>query len=566
MPQTLSFPGVYIQEVPSDVRTVTGVATSITALVGRAVRGATNSPILLNSFADFTRNFGGLAADFPLSYAVSDFFLNGGSQAVVVRLFRNPTTGDGIARFTLGGTTGLKLRAADPGTWGEELRIQVDQVPNADVAAQLGVQPTDLFNLTVTDNNPGGRTEQIRNLTVVASARRVDVVLAAESNLIRWDGAFPATTPTVTAGPDAVSTAETGLATAQAALRAAQNATPQVPATITAAQAAVATAQTAVTTAVTALGAGDSQPLDNTTYLGDQSQKTGIFALDKTDLFNILCIPPDTRAGDTAPPVWQGALAYCVSRRAMLIVDSPAAWSANPDTAAATAVAGLDALGLVGTSARNAALYFPRVFESDPLAGGRIDRFVPCGLIAGAYARMDSQRGVWKAPAGLDATLNGTQGLDANLTDLENGELNPIGVNVLRQFPLSGRVIWGARTLRGSDQLADQYKYVPVRRLALFIEESLFRGTKFVVFEPNAEPLWAQIRLNVGAFMNGLFRQGAFQGQTPRDAYFVRCDSDTTTQNDIDLGIVNIIVGFAPLKPAEFVVIQIQQIAGQVQT
>jgi phage tail sheath protein FI len=563
MPQALSYPGVYIEEVQGDVRTVTGVATSITALVGRAVRGSTNSPILLNSFADFIRTFGGLAANFPLSYAVRDFFLNGGSQALVVRLFRAPSTGDGFARFTLGG---LRLRAADPGTWGAELRIAVDLAPNADVAAQLGVQPSDLFNLTITDNNPGGRTEQIRNLTVVASPRRVDMVLAAESNLVRWDGTFPTTAPTVTAGTDAVSTAETALAAAQLQLRNAQNATPPVPANVTAAQQAVTQAQTAVDQATAALGAGDSQALDNSTYIGDQSQKTGIFALEKADLFNMLCIPPDTRAGDTAPPVWQAALEYCVLRRAMLIVDSPAAWSANPDTAAATAVAGLGDLGIAGTSARNAALYFPRVIESDPLANGRLDRFVPCGLVAGAFARMDGQRGVWKAPAGLDATLNGTQGLDANLTDLENGELNPIGVNVIRQFPLSGRVIWGSRTLRGSDQLADQYKYVPVRRLALFIEESLFRGTKFVVFEPNAEPLWAQIRLNVGAFMNGLFRQGAFQGQTPRDAYFVRCDKDTTTQNDIDLGIVNIIVGFSPLKPAEFVVIQIQQIAGQVQT
>jgi len=114
--------------------------------------------------------------------------------------------------------------------------------------------------------------------------------------------------------------------------------------------------------------------------------------------------------------------------------------------------------------------------------------------------------------------------------------------------------------------LADEYKYVPVRRLALYIEESLYRGTQWVVFEPNDEPLWAQIRLNIGAFMHGLFRQGAFQGKTPRDAYFVKCDKETTTQNDIDLGIVNIVVGFAPLKPAEFVIIKIQQIAGKIET
>jgi phage tail sheath protein FI len=152
------------------------------------------------------------------------------------------------------------------------------------------------------------------------------------------------------------------------------------------------------------------------------------------------------------------------------------------------------------------------------------------------------------------------------MTDAENGQINPIGINALRTFPIVGTVVWGGRTLRGSDVVADDYKYLPVRRFALFLEESLFRGLKFAVFEPNAEPLWSQIRLNVNAFLNGLFRQGAFAGATPRDAYFVKCDAETTTQNDINLGVVNVLVGFAPLKPAEFVIIQIQQIAGQVTT
>jgi len=148
--------------------------------------------------------------------------------------------------------------------------------------------------------------------------------------------------------------------------------------------------------------------------------------------------------------------------------------------------------------------------------------------------------------------------LTVGLNDSENGELNPLGVNCLRAFPVIGRVVWGSRTLQGADILASQWKYVPVRRLALFLEESLYRGTQWVVFEPNDEPLWAQIRLNVGAFMHGLFRQGAFQGKTPREAYFVKCDKETTTQDDINKGIVNILVGFAPLKLAEFVIIKIQ--------
>ena len=155
----------------------------------------------------------------------------------------------------------------------------------------------------------------------------------------------------------------------------------------------------------------------------------------------------------------------------------------------------------------------------------------------------------------MEATLAGVPQLSVNLTDAENGELNPLGINCLRAFPIIGRIVWGARTLQGADQLASEWKYIPVRRTALFIEESLYRGTKWIVFEPNDEPLWAQIRLNVGAFMHGLFRQGAFQGKTPRDAYFVKCDKETTTQDDINKGIVNIVVGFAPLKPAEFVIV-----------
>jgi uncharacterized protein len=184
--------------------------------------------------------------------------------------------------------------------------------------------------------------------------------------------------------------------------------------------------------------------------------------------------------------------------------------------------------------------------------------------VAGLWARTDGTRGVWKAPAGTAATLTGVQKLEYKLTDPENGVLNPVAINCLRNFPIYGPVCWGARTLNGADQMADQWKYIPVRRLALYIEESLYRGTQWVVFEPNDTPLWAQIRLNVGAFMQTLFRQGAFQGSTPQQAYFVQCDATTNPQASINLGIVNIVVGFAPLNPAEFVVITIQQMAGQV--
>jgi phage tail sheath protein FI len=290
---------------------------------------------------------------------------------------------------------------------------------------------------------------------------------------------------------------------------------------------------------------------------GKQDRKEGLYALRKADLFNILCIPPYLANGNVDAALVATAAAYCEERRAMILLDPPAEWT-DKDKAKA-----VDALG---TTSRNAAVYFPRLTQPDPLADGQMADFVPCGAVAGIFARTDTNRGVWKAPAGLEATLVGVPQLSLPLTDAENGELNPLGVNCLRTMPAAGRVVWGARTRVGDDRLGSEWKYVPVRRTALFIEESLYRGTQWVVFEPNDEPLWAQIRLNIGAFMQNLFRQGAFQGKTPQEAYFVKCDKETTTQNDINLGIVNIAVGFAPLKPAEFVIISIQQIAGQIQT
>ena len=187
----------------------------------------------------------------------------------------------------------------------------------------------------------------------------------------------------------------------------------------------------------------------------------------------------------------------------------------------------------------------------------------PCGAVAGVWASTDSSRGVWKAPAGTAATITGIANFTAQVDDGECGTLNPLAVNTLRTMPAVGPVVWGARTTVGVDQAPNQWKYLPIRRLALYIEESLRRGTLWSVFEPNDEPLWSSLRLNVTTFMQGLFRQGAFQGSTPADAYVVQCDANNNPQDQIDLGIVNILVGFAPLYPAEFVIINIQQQAGQ---
>jgi phage tail sheath protein FI len=299
---------------------------------------------------------------------------------------------------------------------------------------------------------------------------------------------------------------------------------------------------------------------------GGVPAKTGIYALEDADIFTLLILPNYSPNEGTTPldlsvvNVLQKALTYCQTRRAMLLVDPPTAWTTKDKAYADLTQSGGSTIDPVRDP--NSVLYFPRIEISDPLLNNQARSFSPSATMAGVMASIDVSRGVWKAPAGEEATLSGVQSLDYNVTNLQQGDLNPLAINCIRTFPIIGTVAWGARTLAGADAEASQWKYVPVRRLALFMEESLYRGTQWVVFEPNDEPLWSQIRLNVGSFMSSLFRQGAFQGSTPQQAYFVKCDSDTTTQSDIDQGVVNILVGFAPLLPAEFVVLKISQIVG----
>ena len=305
--------------------------------------------------------------------------------------------------------------------------------------------------------------------------------------------------------------------------------------------------------------ASDGGGLDFADYVGDQLKRTGLYALDDVDLFNLMLLPADEGTpAATAAQICGPASSYCATRRAFLLIDPPDSWTSTKKLPSIVQnTADINALRSLVVK-DHSAVYYPKIRVND---GGTLRTIGPAGTIAGLMARIDATRGVWKAPAGTEADLRSVVGLDVTLTDLENGVLNKLAVNCLRSF-VSGSVSWGARTLDGADELASEWKYVPIRRLALLIEESLYRGTQWVVFEANDEPLWANIRLNVGVFMNQLFRQGAFQGSTPDQAYFVKCDGETTTQADRNLGIVNIEVGFAPLKPAEFVVITIQQIAG----
>jgi phage tail sheath protein FI len=395
-----------------------------------------------------------------------------------------------------------------------------------------------------------GITEVFLSVSVKPGARLVSNVLSNESQLVRVSGTVPGSVPEPT-DPTPLP----------------QDLQKVEPFSDEDIKHASPSRSAGVATADQGTHGGDLDRNDFTTGPGIEVNKAGLYALNKADLFNLLCIPPHIpspdpgKFGEVDPGLLSDAITLCERRRAMLIVDSTRRWST-----VARARDGMDAGSFPPARSKNAAIFFPRVMAANPLHNNQIEEFAPCGIVAGIFARTDNDRGVWKAPAGLDATIRGITALSLTLNDAENGELNPRGLNCLMMKPAVGPVVWGARTLQGDDRLASEWKYTPVRRTALYIEESLFRGTQWVVFEPNDEPLWAQIRLNVGAFMQNLFRQGAFQGTSPRDAYFVRCGKDTTTQNDINLGIVNIVVGFAPLKPAEFVIIKIQQIAGDIAT
>jgi phage tail sheath protein FI len=691
-----TYPGVYIQELPSPVHSIAAAATSIAAFVGYTPFGIDNRAEPISSFADFERQFGGLASNSELSYAVQQFYQNGGSLAYVVRV---PMHGATPASVTFGGLT---FTALSSGAWANgQLLIDVD-VQNINLTSASPGDPY-AFNLTITDQahnatesfasvtlNPNAMNyvetvindpdngSQLVNIsapippptTAPTTAVAVTGVVGTQITLSNVNnvlgGSNTATTvsetdnavgsnyagfglefntsqpsplsplpisvnvfPKGTPIPQSVSGLATALQQALNAVLAVQmpgasvqcSATqvgspatwpptnwalrvnamlPQQPdAVVTFAAPASGSGLGDVLGALglsgipqqnenvahyalgtghgyasgvqggeTATGTGtDGTALpDKYDLIGDPAQFTGIYALQKVDQFNLLSIPDATRALPSSPTtldpsvdpvlIYSSAIQLCDTRRAFLLVDPP------PDITTVTGAVDWKSSGL-GITDPNGAAFWPRLRLPDAKNNGNLRTFAPSGVVAGVYATTDGSSGVWKAPAGIQATLNGVQSMTYQLTDVEQGLLNPLGLNCFRTFPVYGRVLWGARTLQGADALTSQWKYVPVRRTALFLEQSLYIGTQWVVFEPNDEPLWAAIRLNVGAFMQTYFLKGAFQGQTPDQAYFVKCDSETTTQTDIDSGIVNILVGFAPLQPAEFVVIQIEQLTGQ---
>lgn len=278
-----------------------------------------------------------------------------------------------------------------------------------------------------------------------------------------------------------------------------------------------------------------------------QTPGEGLYALDAVAHVNLLCLLPPPGAADLPLDAWAHAAAYARQRGALLLVDAPAAW-----TSVADAVRGMGELrSAVGPAAMaNAAVYGPRLRMALP--GQPLTDTPPCGAVAGVIARNDAGRGVWKAPAGREAFLRGVASTAWSPNDLQLAELTAVAFNSVRSLPGSGTLVWGARTLAGHTATASEWKYVPVRRLALHIQQSVLGSAPWVVFEPNDETLWAQLRTCVTDFLTTLWRQGALQGQKPDQAFFVRCGRDTMTEDDITNGQVRLQLGFAPLKPAEF--------------
>lgn len=656
MPANPTYPGVYLQELPSGARTIAGLPTAVTAFVGRFARGPQNVPIRIFNQGDFERSFGGLDRDRETTYAVAQFFRNGGGDAVIVRVAPGGDASDVILQddanaTALTATAGQQIgdaSADNPGRWGDNLRIDVDYAAS---------DPATEFNLSVSEvRREAGRslvlrTEAFRNLVMTTTAPNYAVPVVNDgSTMIQltqgasanrpvptgtqgFGGADPGAAAagdseiemTVTTGAGAVTETlaipaadmpatmgqarallegliraarPTDMMWSQASVQLAGGALrvllgrtgadydPEAVVSFADAtgdlgvniglvggdvtenvqQYVVGSGSAAIAFRGAATPGGDDTGATALALAGSRAARSGIFALEAADVFNILCIPEASRldgpgAITNLTQVMAAAEPYCEERFAFLLIDPP------PDVDTID-----DALGWIGDLAaaglrhRNAAAYFPRLRIADPLDGKRLRSVGPSGAVAGIYARTDGAFGVFRAPAGIVAGIRGVGGLDHRLSDPENGLINPEGLNAIRVFDNIGTVVWGARTLEGSNILSPDWRYIPVRRTALNIEASLLRGLQFAVFEPNDERLWAQIRLAATSFMSRLFRQGAFQGASPRDAFFVKCDAETNPQSDIDLGIVNVLVGFAPLKPAEFVILSLQLMNLQAET
>ena len=515
MPVNPTYPGIYIEELPSSTRTITAAPTSIAVVVGYTHPFKTknfNKAVRVFNFTEYEREFGGfyqsdvVTAD--VAYAIEQFFLNGGSDAYVVGLDPNLSAAEG----TLSGIQFKALEPTDLDT--THITVTINNVQSSDPITSPLLD--DIADITVVYGSSGLRAETFRQVTLDKSKPNnfLEKRINGVSTLVK------VAPPTQASYPTAFS-------------------------------------RSAPTSIILSTVPGASVFTDGPflkVFKADHD-------LDKVPIFNLLLIP-----GVADNSIWSAALVFCERKQAFLILDPP------KDACADTSSEGLKLMEELMSGSNsvpknaNGAIYFPYLKSTNPLTGNPIE-LPPSGFVAGIYARTDSNRGVWKAPAGLETVIMNTTGVVewGKMTDQRQGTLNIVGVNCLRAFPGIGTVVYGARTLVSSNPAQQQWKYVPVRRIALFIEQTLLRNLGWVVFEPNDEPLWAAIRTSIQGFMLSLFTQGAFQGSTPSQAFQVKCDKSTTTQQDIDNGIVNIVVAFAPLKPAEFVIVKIAQLAGQVQ-
>lgn len=618
-------PGVYIEEVPSGVRPIEGVSTSTAAFIGKAEKGPLDRALMVTSFIEFQATYGTFQNDSYLAHAALQFFNNGGKRLYIVRVANGAVAAD-VAIADRKGTPAktLTIFANSPGAWGNELDIDIadgSQDPGNEFRITVKLNGT---NLEVHDNlsmNPDA-TNFVENVVTANSKLIKAVVDPANDTTSRGtsvSGASPATTlPAGNRkmvvningdGPQTITLANplttggeiaTAIETAVRALVPLRGSTPT--AAFTAFTAGFATGVYTLTSGaggkrssvqvtnapsengatllklgrnnggVEQAGAAVLRPAVGTNYhVGDAAvagnvisatlgsdgvtpqeidYQNGFALLDVRRDVNIVAVP-----GIGSKTMVDFGGNYCRNRQDCFFVGDMGAADDTKEEAQAF-VTGLT------VKSSYAAVYFPWLKAIDPTGVSPEPILLPpSGYVAGMYARIDAKRGVWKAPAGTEANIGGAVGLTKEITDAEQDTLNPIGVNVIRVFPASGIVIWGARTV--ATQADPEYRYVPVRRTAIFIEQSIYNGIQWAVFEPNDEDLWASLRLNIGAFMMTLFRAGAFQGATPSQAFFVKADSQTTTQADIDAGVVNVMVGFAPLKPAEFVVIKISQKAGE---
>ncbi len=519
-----TYPGIYIQELPSSSHTITPAPTSIAAFVGYSHPYKTEQFYVAQqcfSFTDYVAAFGPLFSsgliDASLPRAVYQFFLNGGSTAWVVGLQPGLYASAASAKFGLASTEmHFAVEVATTGGGIEFTALEpTDVVPMAVQVANVNTTKK-TFDLVVTY---GAQIETYRGLGITAASLGV---INTASQLIN---VAPSATGYGTAPPSVGSTP-----------------LPRSP-------------SNEVATPISTFSSAD--------YLNPGGSLTAVFepnsTLDKVEIFNLLLTP-----GVTDFSVVSAALAFAESKRAFMIVDPPPqAPAVNTATTHPEPILNwMTTSGLELPTSQNGAVYFPYLLSNDPVTGNNIP-MAPSGFVAGIYAQTDASRGVWKAPAGLATTILNTSGpvLSGVMTDPQQGVLNLDSINCLRSFAGVGTVVWGARTLVAVSQ--EQWKYVPVRRMTLFIEQTLLANLRWVIFEPNDEPLWIAITNSISAFMLSLFRQGALQGSTPSQAFQVTCDSTTTTPANQAQGIVNIVVAFAPLKPAEFVIVQIAQLAGQ---